>query len=81
MEQTIITIDNSQGIIIPQKVLGASGIKVGDKVIVEGNNKKITVSPVKKVTQVNDVVDEEVYALAKKLLKRYSKAFAELANK
>lgn len=47
MEQTIITIGNSQGIIIPQKVLGASGIKVGDKVIVEENNKKITVSPVK----------------------------------
>lgn len=81
MEQTIITIGNSQGIIIPQKILGASGIKVGDKVIVEEKDKKITVSPVKKASQANDIVDAEVYAVAKKLLKRYGKAFAQLANK
>ncbi len=81
MEQTIITIGNSKGIIIPQKILSAAGVKQGDKVIVEENNKKITVSPVKKASQASDIVDKEVYAVAKSLLKRYGKAFAELAKK
>ncbi len=45
MEQTVIKIGNSQGIIIPQKVLASAGIKPGDKVIVEEKNKKITITP------------------------------------
>lgn len=30
---------------------------------------------------VDDVIDQEVYAVAKSLLKRYSSAFSELAKK
>lgn len=50
MEQTIITIGNSKGLIIPQKILKASGIKLGDKVIVEEKDNKINVTPVKKTS-------------------------------
>lgn len=44
MEQTVINIGNSAGIIIPQKILNTSGIKLGDKVIVEEKGKKISIT-------------------------------------
>lgn len=50
MEQTIITIGNSAGIIIPRKILNSAGVKPGDKVIVEEKNRKISVSPVKDIS-------------------------------
>lgn len=50
MEQTIINIGNSAGIIIPKKVLSSAGIKPGDKVMVEEKDKKISVSPIKDVS-------------------------------
>ncbi len=48
MEQTVINIGNSAGIIIPQKILNSAGIKLGDKVIVEEKSKKISIAPAKK---------------------------------
>lgn len=80
MEQKVIKIGNSQGIIIPQKVLTAAGVKQGDKVIVEEKNKKITITP-NKANNNEEIIDAEVYSVAKNLLKRYGKAFAQLAEK
>lgn len=51
MEQTIIAIGNSTGIIIPQKVLQSTGINLGDKVVVEQQGKKISISPSKKIAE------------------------------
>ena len=50
MEQTVINIGNSAGIIIPQKILNTSGIKLGDKVLVEEKDKKISIAPIKDFT-------------------------------
>lgn len=47
MEQKVIKVGNSLGIIIPQKVLNTVGIKQGDTVIVKDDNKNISISPVK----------------------------------
>lgn len=49
MEQTVITIGNSSGIIIPKKVMQTADIKSGDTVLVEAKGGKITLEPVKKV--------------------------------
>lgn len=65
MEQTVIHIGNSAGIIIPQKILKSAGIKPGDKVLIEERGKKISIAPTKKATgEVDDkfmkMVDEFV---------------------
>lgn len=49
MEQTVINIGNSAGIIIPQKILKSAGIKPGDKVMVEEKGRKISITPAKKI--------------------------------
>lgn len=49
MEQTIITIGNSAGIIIPQKILKSAGIMPGDEVLVEEKAGKISLTPSKKI--------------------------------
>lgn len=48
MEQTVITIGNSAGIIIPQKILKSVGISSGDRVLVQEKAGKITLAPTKK---------------------------------
>lgn len=50
MVQTVINIGNSAGIIIPQKILNTSGIKLGDKVLVEEKGKKISITQTPKKT-------------------------------
>lgn len=55
MVQTIINIGNSAGIIIPQKILNTSGIKLGDKVTVEKKGKMIAITPTKTATGGVDV--------------------------
>lgn len=49
MEQTVIKVGNSAGVIIPQKILSSAGIKPGDKVMLEEKNKKISISPIKRI--------------------------------
>ncbi|OGH18584.1 MAG: hypothetical protein A2868_02360 [Candidatus Levybacteria bacterium RIFCSPHIGHO2_01_FULL_40_15b] len=48
MEQTVVRIGNSVGIIIPQQIRKSTGINAGDKVLVEEKNKKIGIYPIKK---------------------------------
>lgn len=75
MIQQTIQIGNSIGVIIPKNVLEEKKIRVGDKI-------QVDVKPIKKIAGgVDAVIDPEIYAVAKSLLKRYGKAFAELAKK
>ncbi len=80
MMQKLITVGNSKALTISKDILN----QVGDV-----NEAKVSFSPSKKrlivdfdpQEVVDSVVDPEVYTVAKNLLKRYSKAFSELAKK
>lgn len=50
MEQTVIKIGNSKGIVIPQKILNTSRIQLGDTIMVVAEDKKIVLKPLKKET-------------------------------
>ncbi|HLD01634.1 MAG TPA: AbrB/MazE/SpoVT family DNA-binding domain-containing protein [Patescibacteria group bacterium] len=78
MTQTIVQIGNSAGVIIPQSLREELNLQIGDKITMKKKGKDIILSS---TTSVSDVVDPEVYAVAKDLLKRYLPAFQELAKK
>lgn len=78
MEQTVINIGNSKGIIIPQKVLNASGIKLGDKVLVEENNNKISVTPVKKT---KGKVDARFMKMVDEFVEEHKDVLQALSNR
>lgn len=46
MEQTVIKVGNSIGVVIPKNL--RNGLKAGDKVVVGGDKGKITISPKRK---------------------------------
>lgn len=80
MIQKLITVGNSKALTISKDILK----EVGDVDIANVNfdptKKRLTVDFGKQET-VDNVVDPEVYKVAKSILKRYNKAFAELAKK
>lgn len=82
MLQKIIKVGNSYAITIPKnflKELGGFDQPVA-RVSLQANTKRVIVDfASEKVTE--DVVDMEVYQVAKSLLKRYLPAFKELAKK
>ena len=82
MLQKIIQVGNSYAIIIPRSVMEEVGITVGNKMKLITSKKpaKIEIIPVKEKST-TDIIDQEVYHVAKNLLKRYLPAFKELANK
>jgi putative addiction module antidote len=47
MEQTLIKIGNSIGVVIPQQLLKQLSFQKGDKVILDNDNGKISMSPKK----------------------------------
>lgn len=79
MEQLIIQIGNSAGVIIPQAMRKQAGIEPGDKVMLENKGNQIVLSKSRMI--VDQVVDPEVYKVAKDLMRRYLPAFKELAKK
>lgn len=80
MMQKLITVGNSKALTISRQILKQVGDVDVAKVQFEASKKRLIVdfSPQEVV---ESVIDPEVYAVAKDLLKRYSKAFAELAKK
>lgn len=48
MQQSVIQIGNSVGVILPKNVREEVGLKVGDRVVVEKKENKIVLSPTKK---------------------------------
>ena len=78
MEQTVINIGNSAGIIIPQKILKASGIKPGDKVIVEKKDNSISIAPVKKIA---GGVDARFMKVVDEFIEEHEDVLRELSNR
>jgi antitoxin component of MazEF toxin-antitoxin module len=67
--QKVIKIGSSAGVTIPAKDLKRSGIKVGDEI-------EVTYKP-----NVKQASDKQVMDSAKKILKKYSKDFVNLAKR
>lgn len=82
MLQKIIQVGNSYAVTIPKSIIDAYGATKEKIVNVyeEPKNKRVVISF---MTEENteEIVDSEVYQVAKNLLKRYLPAFKELANK
>lgn len=80
MMQKLIVVGNSKAITISKDVLKQVGNVDMAKTHFDASKKRLIIdfSPEEVVEA---VVDHEVYAVAKNLLKRYRKAFAELAKK
>lgn len=80
MLQKIITVGNSKALTISKDVINKIGNVEEANVTFEPENKRLIVD-FNPQDVVDSVIDPEVYQVAKILLKRYSKAFAELAKK
>lgn len=83
MLQKVIQVGNSYAIIIPKSLVESFGLTKGVSVdILEEPKKGRLVLDFNGARDlVNDVVDKEVYKVAKQLLRRYLPAFKELAKK
>ncbi len=82
MLQKIIQVGNSYAVTIPKSIIDAYGADK-DKIVnvyEEPKNKRVVISFMTE-ENTDEVVDTEVYQVAKKLLKRYLPAFKELARK
>lgn len=80
MMQKLITVGNSKALTISKDILKQVGNVDVAKIKFEPSKKRLIVdfSPQEVI---DSVIDPEVYAVAKNLLKRYRRAFAELAKK
>lgn len=80
MIQKLITVGNSRALTISKDILS----QIGKADIVDVRfvpAKKRIIVDFDQVDVVGNLVDPEVYRIAKSLLKRYKSAFAELARK
>ena len=80
MMQKLITVGNSKALTISRQILNQVGDVDMAKVQFEASKKRLIVD-FNPQEVVDSVIDPEVYSVAKSLLKRYGKAFAELAEK
>ena len=80
MMQKLITVGNSKALTISRQILNQVGDVDMAKVQFEPSKKRLIVD-FNPQEVVDSVIDPEVYSVAKNLLKRYNKAFAELAKK
>lgn len=83
MIQKIIQVGNSYAVTIPKGFVDSLRLSVDAFVKVHQEEKKgrITLDFIKDKQVVDDVVDPEVYKVAKSLLRRYLPAFKKLAKK
>lgn len=80
MMQKLITVGNSKALTISSQILKQVGDVDVAKVQFEPEKKRLIID-FNPQEVVGEVIDPEVYAVAKNLLKRYRSAFAELAKK
>lgn len=80
MMQKLITVGNSKALTISRQILNQVGDVDMAKVQFEASKKRLIVD-FNPQEVVDSVIDSEVYSVAKSLLKRYGKAFTELAKK
>lgn len=82
MIQKMLKVGNSTAITIPKKFLEAIQASENDEVkIVQDTKKKRLIVDFSPQELTEEVIDKEVYTVAKQLLKRYLPAFKELAKK
>lgn len=83
MLQKIIQVGNSYAITIPKNLLQQKMIKSGDYAEVREGQKRgrLIVDLVREEEVAEDIIDTDVYRIAKQLLRRYLPAFKELAKK
>lgn len=83
MLQKIIKVGNSFAVTIPKKVIDS--LKASDEnlvdVKIESHKRRIIVDFTKEEKVMDEIIDPEVYKVAKSLLRRYLPAFKELAKK
>lgn len=82
MIQKIIQVGNSYAVTIPKKIVESLKLdKKGYVDVYEDLQKKRIIVEFAKREVIDEVVDKEVYKVAKNLLLRYLPAFKELAKK
>lgn len=83
MTQKIIKVGNSAAVTLPRAFLAEIGASVGSNVQVhlKPETNRIILQIETNEGREKTVVNEEVYSVAKNLLKRYLPAFKELAKK
>ena len=83
MIQKIIKVGNSYALTIPRDFIKAQGISDAQFVDLQADNEagKIIIEVRSADKSAGEIVDPEVYKVAKQLLKRYLPAFKELATK
>lgn len=83
MQQKIIQVGNSLAVTIPKKFLETIQVPEDGLVSVEQDEKtgKIILDFMTPKDIAKEIIDPEVYTVAKDLLKRYLPAFKELATK
>lgn len=82
MKQKVIKVGNSYAVTIPKSFVKEVSLEAGYSVQVEADAKKEEIRlDFSSDTPVNEVVDPEVYKVAKDLMKRYLPAFKELSKR
>ncbi len=82
MEQKIIQIGNSTGIIIPKNLLDEAGLKPGSQVIIEKNSDgTLVIVDKNKVKTRKSSVTPEFVDLLSRVNKQYGNALKEIAQK
>lgn len=82
MEQKIIQIGNSSGVIFPKDLMQEVGFATGEKVVVEHDKKNETVVIRKKGRKASSVSSSSrFFKIVEKVNKQYGPALKELANK
>lgn len=81
MQQKIINIGNSAGILIPKYILNQNGLKAGDKIVLEPdlNGGAFVVSKIGKKTISS--LTPKFLKTVEKVNKEYGKALAQLATR
>lgn len=82
MEQKVIKIGNSVGVILPQSIQQAVDIRVGDKLFLKSNGKMITLVPKekKRKTLAKDV-DGKFMQMVDDFIAQHEDALRELAKR
>lgn len=77
MNQTVIQIGNSIGVVIPQRL--QTDLKAGDKVVVDKKDDTILISPVKKIN--TGGVDAKFMKMADEFISEHEDVLRALANR
>ncbi len=81
MEQKVIQIGNSVGVIIPQLLQKESALKAGDKVIIERNSVNDSFVISKKGSQKGSSITPEFLDWLRKFNNKHKDALSELAKR